>query len=235
MKLRVGTSGYSYKEWKGSFYPEKLPAAQMLRYYAERFPTVEINNTFYRMPSEAMLLKWAEQVPADFAFVLKASRRITHDHRLEHAEDSVGYFLRTSAVLGEKLGPLLFQLPPFLKQDVPRLRSFLALLPKDRRVAFEFRHATWFGDETYEALRAHGAALCAADTDDEEQAPLVPTAGWGYLRLRRADYGDSDLRNWAERIRGQGWSEAFVFFKHEDEGKGPQLAARFVELSAVGA
>ncbi len=231
MQVLVGTSGYSYKEWKGTFYPEKLKAAEMLHYYAERLGTVEINNTFYRMPTDAMLLHWAEQVPEGFTFVLKGAQRITHMKRLKDVADLVDYFFRTAAALGAKLGPVFFQLPPNLKKDVERLREFLALLPPDRPVAFEFRHESWFDEEVYAALRNRGAALCAADTDDsgEEGAPVVPTASFGYLRLRRADYDDDAMRAWVDRVRSQPWDRAFVFFKHEDAGKGPALAARFVE------
>lgn len=229
MRLLVGTSGYSYKEWKGSFYPEDLPDAEMLRYYASRLTTVEINNTFYRMPTTALLEKWAAEVPASFTFVLKAPQRLTHRKRLNDCADDLRFFLETASVLGERLGPVLFQLPPFFKKDVPRLRDFLALLPQDRRAAFEFRHASWFDDETYETLRAGRAALCAADTDEsgEQGPPLVAMGGWGYLRLRRADYSEPDLAGWVQRVKALPWREAFVFFKHEDAGKGAQLAERF--------
>jgi uncharacterized protein YecE (DUF72 family) len=229
MQVLVGTSGYSYKAWKGSFYPDGLKDADMLRHYAERLPTVEINNTFYRMPKPSLLERWAEQVPPGFVFVLKGSQRITHMQRLSNAGESVDYLFATAATLGEKLGPVFFQLPPFFKKDTARLQSFLALLPAENAVAFEFRHETWFDDEVYAALRARGVALCAADTDESgaEGAPIVSTATFGYLRLRRAEYSDSDLQTWAERIRGQAWERAFVFFKHEDAGKGPAMAARF--------
>jgi uncharacterized protein YecE (DUF72 family) len=232
MQVYVGTSGYSYKEWKGTFYPEDLKAADMLRYYAERLTTVEINNTFYRMPKASLLENWAAQVGESFVFVLKGSQRITHMKRLKDAGDSVAYLFETAAVLGSRLGPVFFQLPPSLKKDAPRLRAFLDLLPADRPVAFEFRHESWFDDEVYEALRARGAALCAADTDEsgDEGAPVVPTGGFGYLRLRRAAYSDADLMAWAEKVRGQTWDRAFVFFKHEDAGKGPAMAARFRQL-----
>ncbi len=229
MNILVGTSGYAYKEWKGNFYPKDLSDKQMLRYYGERFRTVEINNTFYRMPSESMLKKWTEEVPAGFKFVLKASQRITHQHKLKDADDSVSYLLRVSAVLGERLGPLLFQLPPFLRKDVPRLRAFLALLPTERRAAFEFRHASWFDDEVFDVLRASGAVFCIAEAEGDLEVPFVATANWGYLRLRLPEYSDSELRDWAKRVQ-QKWDDAFVFFKHEDEGKGPQMAARFLKL-----
>src|SRR5262245_38362624 len=231
MNLFVGTSGYAYKEWKGSFYPDDLPDKQMLRYYGERFRTCEINNTFYRMPTESVLKGWAQEVSAGFRFVLKASQRITHYQRLKDADASVSYLLRVSAALGDRLGPLLFQLPPNMKKDLPRLRTFLALLPSDRRSAFEFRHASWFDAEVFDALRAGNAAMCIAEAEDDLEVPFVSTADWGYLRLRKPDYGDKELREWIKRVRDQAWADAYVFFKHEDEGKGPQMAARFVELS----
>jgi uncharacterized protein YecE (DUF72 family) len=235
MRILVGTSGYSYKEWKGSFYPDDIKNEDMLRFYSARLPTVEINNTFYRMPTKALVAKWSEEVPEGFTFVLKVSQRITHQKRLRDAGEDVSYFFETAAALGPRLGAALFQLPPFLKKDAGRLRDFLAALPAQRPAAFEFRHPSWFDDETYEALRSRDAALCAADTDEsgDEGAPIVPTAGWGYLRLRRSDYSDTDLAAWADRVRAQGWDRAFVFFKHEDAGKGPALAARFRAL--VGA
>jgi uncharacterized protein YecE (DUF72 family) len=229
MRVLVGTSGYSYKEWKGSFYPQDIKAADMLRYYAERFKTVEINNTFYRMPGTDMLERWTAVVPEDFTFILKASRRITHEKKLGgDVADAVAFLFKTAQALGPKLGPVLFQLPPFLKKDVPRLRDFLALLPEGRPAAFEFRHETWFDDEVYETLRAGKASLCSADTDEsgDRGAPVVPTAGWGYLRLRRAAYTDDDLARWAERIQSQPWDQAFVFFKHEVAA--PDVAARML-------
>ncbi len=227
MNVRIGTSGYSYAPWKGSFYPEDMKAADMLRYYSERFPTVEINNTFYRMPTPATIGHWAAETPANFSFVLKASRRLTHERRLQDG-DGVAYFFRTAALLADRLGPALFQLPPFFRKDVDRLRDFLAKVPDGRRVALEFRHPTWFDDEVYDALRAHGAALCFADTDEAPNPALVPTADWGYLRLRRTEYDDAALDSWAERILRQPWREAWVFFKHEEAGIGPALAAQMI-------
>ena|SRR5438477_2789860 len=231
MNLYLGTSGYSYKEWKGPFYPEDLPDKQMLHFYAERFRTVEINNTFYRMPKPAVLEAWAEDVPADFKFVLKASQRITHMQRLKDAGDSVSYLLKVASVLKERLGPLLFQLPPYLKKDATRLREFLALLPRERRAALEFRHESWFDAEVFGLLREHQAALCIAEAEDGVEVPFESTADWGYLRLRRPDYGDAELKAWAERVQKQAWQDAFIFFKHEDEGKAPQMAKRFLELA----
>ena len=236
MRLRTGTSGFSYKEWKGSFYPEKLPATKMLAYYSRQLSSVEINNTFYRLPRAELLDKWAAQVPDDFAFVLKASRRITHMKRLKDAGDPLEYLVRTSvASLGARLGPILFQLPPYLRADVDRLSDFLALLtegvgaPEGFRAAFEFRHASWFNDHVYQALADHGAALVTADTGDGE-APVVETAGFGYARLRRPGYGEAELREWAAALRRPAWSDVFVFFKHEDEGAGPRMAAAFSEV-----
>jgi uncharacterized protein YecE (DUF72 family) len=230
MLILAGTSGFSYKEWKGSFYPPDIKPDAMLRYYTGRFRTVEINNTFYRMPAEKMLLDWSDEAPAEFRFVLKASQRITHRKRLKDVGEDLEYFLRISSVLGDKLGPTLFQLPPNLKKDASRLTDFLALLPRRWRAALEFRHPSWFDHETYDLLRAHDVALCTADTG-EGDPPVVPTASWGYLRLRREDYSDTDLEAWARKVTAQPWSEAFVFFKHEDAGTGPRLAARFMELA----
>jgi uncharacterized protein YecE (DUF72 family) len=265
MDLYVGTSGYSYKEWKGTFYPEELPQKRMLHYYSERFGTVEINNTFYRMPKASVLEAWAADVPLEFRFVLKASQRITHMQRLKDAGESVAYLLEIAGTLGERLGPLLFQLPPNLKKDVPRLREFLEVLAEQRqapeatrtemrppaaaqlgappassslpsparpvRSAFEFRHETWFDDEVFALLREHQSALCIADAEDDLHVPFAGTTDWGYLRLRRPEYDDAALWTWVERVREQDWRDAFVFFKHEDAGKGPRLAGRFLELA----
>ncbi len=232
MSVRVltGTSGYSYAEWKGNFYPEKLPAKEMLHFYAQRFPTVEINNTFYRIPTESVLRGWAEQVPESFSFVIKAPKRITHDQRLKECGDLLAYLFNVTSTLGERLGPLLFQLPPNFKKDVPRLKAFFEAMPERRRVAVEFRNASWFDDEVYDFLRAQRAALCVADTGEEPVVPLVATADWGYLRLRREDFSDAELREWAKKIREQPWTDAYVFLKHEEEGKGPKLAARLMEF-----
>lgn len=237
MEWRVGTSGFSYEEWTGPFYPADLPGAQRLAYYAERLPAVEINNTFYRMPTKALLEKWLAEVDPEFTFVLKASQKISHVKRLKPgAEQDLAYLVETAAALGPRLGPLLIQLPPNFKKDVPRLAAFLAAVPDGTRAAFEFRNESWFDGETYDALRAGGAVLCAADTDDSGEAgpPLVPTADWGYLRLRRSEYTDADLSEWLARVRAQPWREAFVFFKHEDEGKGALFAERFAALASAG-
>jgi uncharacterized protein YecE (DUF72 family) len=230
MKVRAGTSGFSFKEWKGNFYPADLSPADMLSFYAKRFSTVEINNTFYRMPSASVLSNWSAEVPDEFSFVLKAPRRITHIKKLKNVADDVDYLFKTSGVLAKKLGPLLFQLPPFLRKDLPLLGDFLSILPARAQSAFEFRHQSWFDDEVFTVLRAHNAALCLAEAENDLNIPFVSTAAWGYVRLRRPDYSDADLRDWAKRIADQPWKEAFVFFKHEEAGKGPQFATRFMEL-----
>ncbi len=230
MRILAGTSGWQYKEWKGSFYPAKISSADMLPYYAERFRTVEVNNTFYRMPKDSVLKAWAEAVPDDFRFVLKAPQRITHYQRLkEESYESLAYLLSATHGLRERLGPVLFQLPPNLKKDTDRLSRFLEHLPEDRRAAFEFRHASWLEDDVLEVLRARNIALCIANTEGEE-TPFHATASFGYLRLRKEQYGPGELEGWAERIRAQKWTEAYVFFKHEDEGTGPKLARRFLDI-----
>jgi uncharacterized protein YecE (DUF72 family) len=227
MRTLVGTSGWSYKEWKGSFYPPKLPQDEMLGFYASRFPTVEVNNSFYRIPSEKVLMGWAERVPPDFRFALKASRRITHNSRLADQDGSLEYFLRAINPLGDRLGPTLFQLPPTFKKDAVRLRDFLARLPKRWMAAVEFRHASWFDDEVYGLLRSHDVALVAVDEDESEGkgAPLVPTASWGYFRLRRTAYDTNALEAWAGRIQRAEWTDAYIFLKHEDGSpRGPGAA-----------
>jgi uncharacterized protein YecE (DUF72 family) len=221
-------SGYSYKEWKGKFYPGDLKSSDMLAYYATQFPTVEINNTFYRLPKESVLVGWADDVTDDFRFVLKASRKITHFNRLKDTESELSYLLGVSSALGEKRGPTFFQLPPNLKKDLPRLEDFLALIPKRWPAAFEFRHESWFDDDVYAALGSSGAALCVADTD-EGMTPVVPTADWGYLRLRRNAYDEGRLQAWADRIAEQPWEEAYVFLKHDD-GVNPAHAKHLMSL-----
>lgn len=234
MHFFVGTSGYAYKEWKGSFYPPKMPPAQMLGFYAERFGTVEINNTFYRMPETSVVESWKTQVPASFRFVLKAPQAITHRKRLKGAEDDTEMFLEAAAVLGKQRGPLLFQLPPNMKKDLERLGNFLDLVGKRAQIAFEFRHESWFEDDVLTLLRKHACTLCVADTDELPAPEIVATADWGYLRLRRAEYTREDLETWLKRVRKQKWKEAYVFFKHEDTGTAPQFATTFLEcLSAT--
>jgi uncharacterized protein YecE (DUF72 family) len=228
--VHVGTSGYSYKEWKGAFYPADLAAAKMLGFYADRFPTVEINNTFYQFPKAATLEGQAAQVPPAFTFAFKAPGRITHQGRLKDVGEPVAHLWDTVKVLGPRLGPVLFGLPPNMKKDAGRLAALLAACPKDRRVALEFRNETWFDDEVYGLLEGHGnAALCVADAEDLS-TPWRITAPWAYLRLRRCDYDDAALQGWAAKVKGAGVGDAVVYFKHEDEGLAPKLAARFEEL-----
>jgi uncharacterized protein YecE (DUF72 family) len=229
--LFVGTSGYSYKEWKGSFYPEKIPAKDMLRFYSERLSTVEINATFYRMPQPTMLETWKEQVPSTFRFSLKAPQRITHFKRLKETEEETKYFLETVSLLAGNLGVVLFQLPPNFKKDLPRLQAFVNQLPQEPRAAFEFRHPSWFDDDVLEVLRSRNHALCVSDTDDLPTTHIDKTADWGYLRLRRVNYSEENLAEWVKRIRDQNWNETFLFFKHEDAGTGPKLATQFLKLA----
>jgi len=216
-KLLAGASGYSFKEWKGSFYPEKIKAEDMLPFYAQHLPTVEINNTFYRMPGVDMLKAWVAATPEHFRFAIKASRRITHIARLkaEAAADSVEYLYRNLAALGAKRGPVLFQLPPNLKKDLPRLEAFLSLLPDDHRAAFEFRNESWFADDVYDALKAAGASLCLSEREDNAPPPLVETAPWGYVRLRLETYSDDELAQWARRLEATSWREIHAYFMHE--------------------
>lgn len=232
MSLYVGTSGYFYKEWKGKFYPKELSEKDMLRYYGEQFRTVEINNTFYRMPKPSVLEAWAAEVPVDFKFILKAPQSMTHVKRLKDIGDSVSYFLETAKSLKGRLGALLFQLPPNLKKDLLLLHDFLELLPLDQRVAIEFRNQSWFEDPVFDMLREYQVQLCIAEAENDLQIPFVSTANWGYLRLRRSDYSDTELKKWAKQVHGTNWQDAFIFFKHEDEGKGPEMAKRFLELAA---
>ena len=229
-KLWAGASGYAFKEWKGRFYPEKMQPEAMLAWYAERLPSVEINNTFYQMPKVAVLEHWAEATPEAFRFSIKASRRITHDGRLkaDAAADSVAYLYKNLSTLGSKRGPVLFQLPPFLKKDLPRLTEFLHLLPDDHRAAFEFRHDSWLDDEVYAALQAAGAALCLSEREDNAPPPLVVTAPWGYVRLRLEHYSDDDLAQWAQRLAATSWDEAHVYFMHEPTA--PTYAATLLAM-----
>ena len=228
MHIYPGTSGYSYKEWRGVFYPDKLPVGDMLEYYASQLPAGEINNTFYRVPKSGVLETWAAQTPETFRFVLKGTRRITHLKRLKDAGEETDHFFRIAGVLGPRLGGVLLQLPPFLRCDLVRLRDYLALLPSGVPVAMEFRHESWFEDAVYDLLKSHNVALCINDTDADQTVQIVPTANWGYMRLRASHYSGDRLRTWRQRIAAQPWDTAFVFFKHEDEGAGPRLAAQFL-------
>ena len=232
MNLRAGTSGYAFKEWKGSFYPADCKDDAMLGVYASRFPTVEINNTFYRLPREHVLLDWAAQVPESFTFAIKASQRITHHARLKpESLSAVEFLMKNTSVLGARLGPILFQLPPNLKRDFDRLRVFLDTLPLDRRFTIEFRHESWFGDDVFEVLRTRNIALCVTE-QPAFASPVVPTASWGYVRLHRVDYDDAALAEWATRIAAQPWSDAYVFFKHDEGiGSGPPAVDSFVRAA----
>jgi uncharacterized protein YecE (DUF72 family) len=234
MQIQVGTSGYNYPEWRGHFYPEGWPASKMFGYYAERFSTVEINATFYRMPTVKTTTTWRDQAPAGCRYALKAPRRLTHEKRLKDCGDVVPFFLESARVLGTALGPLLFQLPPNLKCDIGRLTEFLSLLAPDLPVAFEFRHDSWLTEQVYTALSDRGAALCVADVGDKA-TPLVATARHGYFRLRDEGYEPADLARWADAVLGRAgdWDTAFVYFKHEDEGKGPEFARAFREALAA--
>lgn len=230
----IGTSGYNYPEWRGSFYPEKFPAAKMLDYYAARFNTVEINYSFYRMPTEKQLAGWAATVPEDFRFTLKAPRRITHDSKLQNCEETVAAFCAVARTLGTKLGTLLFQLPPSFRKSVSVLERFFACVPDGVRAAFEFRHASWHDEEVYAALRRRNLALCIADSD-RMSTPAVVTADYGYFRLRDEGYQDADLQRWSAQIAqlASGWADVFVYFKHEEQGIGPAFASRLRELLAA--
>jgi uncharacterized protein YecE (DUF72 family) len=231
VRLLAGTSGYAFKEWKGSYYPEGVKDDGMLGYYATRFPTVEINNTFYRMPRENVLIDWASQVPDTFTFAIKASQRITHHARLKpESKELVGYLLQNTSLLGAKLGPILFQLPPNMKKDIDRLRTFLDFLPHGRKFTFEFRHSSWFDEDVVEALRAKDAALTIIDQDDFATPPIA-SASWGYVRLHRLDYDANALTEWAARVREQPWSETYVYFKHDEGvGSGPPAVEAFLNL-----
>src|SRR5262245_24574799 len=233
-RLQAGASGYSFKEWKGAFYPEKIKPEEMLNFYSERLPTVEINNTFYRIPKTSVLEAWAAATPERFRFAIKASRRITHISRLKI--DTVGEPLRwlyqNLDALGPKRGPVLFQLPPNFKKDLPRLDAFLQLLPKDHRASLEFRNETWFADDVYDALKRAGAALCLSEREDNAPPPLVETAPWGYVRLRLENYTNDELRTWAKRLEATSWREINVYFMHEPTA--PAYATALMAFAAQG-
>jgi uncharacterized protein YecE (DUF72 family) len=234
VKLLAGTSGYAFKEWKGNFYPSDLKDDGMLGYYAGKFPTVEINNTFYRLPKEHVLLEWASQVPEPFTFAIKASQRITHHARLKpESVGAVEFLMKNVGALGGRLGPVLFQLPPNLKKEVTRLRQFLDLLPLDRKFTIEFRHESWFEDDVFDVLRDRDIALCITQ-QPEFASPVVSTATWGYARLHKLDYDEAALVAWAEKLKAQSWKEAYVFFKHDEgEGSGPPAVSTFTRACGV--
>ena len=228
MKLHAGTSGFAFKEWKGSFYPADLKDDGMLGYYSSKFPTVEINNTFYRLPKEGVLQSWAAQVPEPFTFAIKASQRITHYARLKpECASAVEFLLKNTSSLASRLGPILFQLPPNLKKDTERLRVFIDTLPSDRRYTIEFRHESWFEDDVFDALRARDIAMCVTE-QPEFASPVVATASWGYARLHKLDYGAEALAAWAAKLKAMPWEDAYVFFKHDEgEGSGPPAVDAF--------
>jgi uncharacterized protein YecE (DUF72 family) len=230
--IYVGTSGYSYKEWKGSFYPEKIPATDMLSYYASHFQAVELNNTFYRIPQRSMVETWKAQVPDNFRFSVKASQRITHLKRLKDAAAETQLLLKTVSALGDRLGAVIFRFPEDMEKDLKRLEKFLKDLPAETPAVFDFRHPTWFDDSVRALLRSENRVLCVSDIEDLP-ANHTRTADWGYVRLRRVKYSDGELAEWVDWIRDQEWNNTFVFFKHEDEGTGPKLAARFIALSSA--
>jgi uncharacterized protein YecE (DUF72 family) len=232
MKTWIGTSGFQYAEWKGSFYPEDLPASKMLPYFAERLATTEINYTFHRIPSPKTIENWLAQTPPNFRFALKAPQKITHFARLRDCQDTLGYFCRVVSALGDRLGPILFQLPPNFKKNAEVLSAFLRELPT-MRAAFEFRHESWLDEEIFALLREHNVALCLADTE-KRAAPTAVTADYGYLRLRREDYSAADVARWTQFVREKkgNWQDVFVYFKHEEAGTGPKLAAQMIELLA---
>jgi uncharacterized protein YecE (DUF72 family) len=229
--IYVGTSGYSYKEWKGSFYPETIPAKEMLAYYASRLQAVELNNTFYRLPQRGMVEAWKAQVPDNFRFTIKAPQSITHFRRLKDAGAVTRTVIETVSVLEDRFGAILFRMPEEMEKDLGRLETFLKDLPTDTRAAFEFRHPSWFDDEVAVLLRSQNRVFCTSDRDEMPTDHIEKTADWGYLRLRRVKYSKSDLTKWIKRVQAQDWKDTFVFFKHEDEGTGPKLAAQFVALS----
>jgi len=231
VRVWAGTSGFAYKEWRGSFYPEDAKSDELLRHYGEKLNAVEINSTFYRMPRRSVLERWTTMVPEDFTFALKASRRITHQSRLTGTDDSVSYLWEQAQGLGRHLGPILFQLPPNFRVNEERLKSFVGSLPQGLRAAFEFRHESWYDESVFQTLRDHDAALCIADADQGE-TEVVRTASWGYARLRREAYSEAEVEAWLQRFDGHAWSEVFCFFKHEEGPTGPETAK--VMLSRSG-
>lgn len=230
MQLYVGTSGYSYKEWVGAFYPAGSKPDQWLAYYSGKLPAVEINNTFYRTPDADVVAKWAGTVPASFRFAVKASRRITHQKRLADPAESVSYFMERLSPFGKRLGCVLYQMPPNAKVNLERLTEFLKAVPKNPPIAFEFRNSSWFTEEVFALLRKKKAALVYSDGESTEM-PFIATANWGYLRLRDDNMTLPDVKRWAKRVSEMPWKQAFVFFKHEDEGRGAELAAAYIKAS----
>ncbi|MEZ5963659.1 MAG: DUF72 domain-containing protein [Planctomycetota bacterium] len=232
MRLLVGTSGFSYEPWRGTFYPEDLGTDEMLAHYASKLDAVEINNTFYRMPSRDVVARWRQQVPAHFRFAVKASRRITHQHKLAGTGELLTFLQGSLREMGETLACVLFQVPKWVRKDLDLLRQFLAELPAELHPVFEFKHPSWTDADAVSVLTEHRASLCANDEECEDLPPLTVTSDLGYLRLRREAYDDATLRELCVRLRESGWPQALVFFKHEDAGAGPRLAARLRQLFA---
>lgn len=230
MRLWVGTSGYAYREWLGKFYPERLPPREMLAFYADRLPAVEINSSFFGIPKRETVLAWVAQVPAGFRFAVKAPRKITHDKLLAGVSMELGHFLEVCRVLGDRLGPVLFQLPPYFPIDTSRLERFLDALPQDLAAAFEFRHPSWHTEAVYGAIGGRGHAICTADSEEKGAESIIATANWGYLRLRRTDYRGEQLEEWLQKILMQPWQDVYVFFRHEQKGLGPEYAGRLLAL-----
>lgn len=229
-RILAGASGYSFKEWKGNFYPEKIRPDAMLAYYAQRLDTVEINSSFYGLPKTETLTRWAETVAANFRFSIKAPQAITHHARIaEKSAADVDALYQVLEVLGDKRGPVLFQLPPTMKKDLPRLRDFIGRLPQNHGATFEFRHDSWLVDEVYDCLREAGAALCQSEREDATPPPAIETADWGYLRLRLDHYSETDLQSWVKRLRATRWKTVYVYFRHEITA--PDYAAAITRLA----
>ncbi len=233
MRIYAGTSGFGYDEWKGNFYPEKISGAKMLSYYSTRLQTVEINNTFYRMPTPAVVNSWVKQVPPGFLFTVKAPRIITHIKRLQYVDEECGFFFNSISGLKKNLGCVLFQFPASFRDDQKRLKDFLKLIPAKIPCSFDFRSATWHNPGTYALLKKRDFSLCMEDTDESPVKKIISTAKWGYLRMRGLDYGVKELKQWAKKINAQKWKKAFIFFKHEDDSaaRGPELAELFRRMS----
>lgn len=230
MSLYVGTSGYSYKEWKGRFYPANISSKDMLAYYASRFHAVELNNTFYRLPQTSMIESWKSQVPDNFRFTAKASQRITHLKQLKDTASETRLMFQRLSAFGDRLGAVIFRLPPEMKKDFKRLETFLKHLPANVPSAFQLEDPTWINDDVLALLRSQNRALVVLDTEELPLNQIYKTADWGYMRLRRVKYSESELKEWIGRMRAQEWKNTFVFFKHEDEGTGPRLATQFLNL-----
>jgi uncharacterized protein YecE (DUF72 family) len=231
MKFLIGTSGYSYPKWRGVFYPPKMKPEDMLPFYSSKFPTVELNNTFYRAPDSKLVASWAAATPKTFRFAVKSPQTITHRKRLKDCEAECASLFETLSELKPRLGPILFGLPPNLKKDLPRLEAFAKLVKKHAPAAFEFRNDSWLDDETCDVLKHAGHVLCQADTDEQPLSKLTTSGDWGYIRLRRDHYSDAELAAWLKQIQKQPWDKAYVYFKHDDAGQGAVMALKFQQLA----